>query len=155
MGRFTPDRREAAVAHAQTLHDAGRPVLVQSYLGKVEHVGEAALVYVDGRFTHAITKGAMIADGVAHPVLGDSLYVEENIAPRHPSEAERAVGTAVTDYVRDRFGADPLYARVDLLPGPDGPVVVELELVEPSLFLNYAAEGRAADALAAAIEARA
>ena len=42
-----------------------------------------------------------------------------------------------------------LYARVDLLPGPDGPVVIELELTEPSLFLGYA--GRRRDRFASAI----
>ena len=43
-----------------------------------------------------------------------------------------------------------LYARVDLIPGPDGdPVLVELELTEPSLFLGYA-DG-APDRLATAI----
>jgi hypothetical protein len=47
----------------------------------------------------------------------------------------------------------PLYARVDLLPSPDGPVVVEVEITEPSLFLTY--DEAAADRFAAAIEARA
>jgi hypothetical protein len=42
---------------------------------------------------------------------------------------------------------------VDLLPGPDGPVVIELELTEPSLFIGYA-DG-APERLAAAIAARA
>ena len=46
----------------------------------------------------------------------------------------------------------PLYARIDLLPGPDGPVLIELELVEPSLFLGYAPG--AGDRLAAAVSAR-
>jgi hypothetical protein len=41
-------------------------------------------------------------------------------------------------FLRERFGDAPLYARVDVLPGPDGPVVIELELIEPSLFLGYA-----------------
>jgi hypothetical protein len=62
--------------------------------------------------------------------------------------AERAVGA-----VRDRFGTDLLYARVDLLPTPDGPVVVEVELTEPSLFLQHA-DG-AADRFAVAVAARA
>ena len=39
--------------------------------------------------------------------------------------------------LRHRFGDDLLYTRVDLLPGPDGPVVIELELTEPSLFLGF------------------
>jgi hypothetical protein len=52
-----------------------------------------------------------------------------------------------------RFGGPLVYARIDLLPGPDGPVVIEVELTEPSLFLSYA-DG-AADRLADAIAARA
>jgi hypothetical protein len=67
------------------------------------------------------------------------------------ARAERAVAEAAVAYVRDRFGGDQLYARVDLLPGPDGPVVVELELVEPSLFLGDG-EGSAARFAAAIAE---
>jgi hypothetical protein len=66
------------------------------------------------------------------------------------------VGAAVMDMLRDRFGADQLYTRVDLLPSTDGPVVVELELVEPSLFLQYGGGNDApVDTFAAAIAARA
>ena len=60
---------------------------------------------------------------------------------------------ATIELVRARFGAAPLYARVDLLPSPDGPVVVELELVEPSLVLGFGAD--AAERLAAAVAGRA
>ena len=42
---------------------------------------------------------------------------------RTPSAAELAVGDQAVSYVCERFGAVPLYARVDLLPAPDGPVV--------------------------------
>jgi hypothetical protein len=46
-----------------------------------------------------------------------------------------------------------LYARIDLIPGPDGvPTLIELELTEPSLFLRYAPE--AAERLADAVMAR-
>jgi hypothetical protein len=55
--------------------------------------------------------------------------------------------------VRARFGRNLLYVRVDLLPGPHGPLLGELELAEPSLFLGYAAG--AADRFAAAITAEA
>lgn len=154
VGRFTPDRSGEAQQHAQQLHAAGRTVLVQPYLHGVDHTGEAALVYLDGAFSHAITKGAMIPAAAAHPVDGGPLYVEENITPRTASPAERAAGDAALAYVRDRFGADPLYVRVDLLPGPDGPVLVELELVEPSLFLLHDPAGRAAARFAAAIRRR-
>ncbi|MDT4916271.1 MAG: hypothetical protein QOI15_697 [Pseudonocardiales bacterium] len=140
-GRFTADRTAAAAEHAAQLHAAGRTVLVQPYLEAVDTAGETALIYVAGRFSHAVRKGPMLPAGVAHPVHGWELFVEERIQRRVPEPAELAVGTAALGAVRDRFGADQLYARVDLLPTPDGPVVVELELTEPSLFLQYGAAG--------------
>jgi hypothetical protein len=66
--------------------------------------------------------------------------------------AERVVA-----HVGERFGP-LLYARVDLLPGPDGdPVIIEVELTEPSLFHGYAdgAPERWAAAVAAAARAAA
>jgi len=155
VGRFTPDRFGEAQEHAERLHAAGRTVLVQPYLHGVDETGEAALVYFDGRYSHAVTKGAMIPAATAHPVDGGALYIEENITPRRASAAELAAWDAALAYVRERFGADPLYTRVDLLPGPDGPVLVELELVEPSVFLIHDEDGRAAAQFAAAIRKRA
>lgn len=154
-GRFTPDETAAAREHAAALHAAGRTVLVQPYLDEVDSAGETALVYLDGRFSHAIRKGPMLPSGTAHTLDGDALFVGENITPRTPSAAELAVGEAVLAYLRERFGADQLYTRVDLLPSPDGPVVIEVELVEPSLFLAFAQGDEAADRLAAAVAARA
>ena len=82
---------------------------------------------------------------------GGEPNVIENIEPREPSAAERAVAAAVMDVVGARFG--PLhYARVDLLLGEDGaPVLLELEVTEPSLFLGTSpgAPERFAKAIAA------
>jgi hypothetical protein len=64
------------------------------------------------------------------------------------------VGSAVVDLVRDRFGSEQLYVRVDLLPAEAGPVLVELELTEPSLFLQHAGTDEPAARFAAAIAAR-
>ena len=41
-------------------------------------------------------------------------------------------------FLNDRDGVHPLYCRVDLLPGPGGPAIIELELIEPSLFFGFA-----------------
>ena len=156
VGRFTADRAHAAEQHVAQLHAAGRTALVQPYLDAVDAAGETALVYLDGVFSHAVRKGPMLPDGVAHPVQGWELYVEERITARRPDAAELDVGAATLAAVRDRFGADQLYARVDLLPGPAGPVVVELELTEPSLFLQYGPDGADPAAMfAAAIAGRA
>jgi hypothetical protein len=156
VGRFTHDRTDEARRHAAELHAAGRTVLVQPYLEAVDTAGETALIYVDGRFSHAIRKGPMLVGGAAYSVADEALYIEENISPRDPDAAELAVGATVLAAVRERFGTDQLYTRVDLLPSAAGPVVVELEMTEPSLFLQYGGAGADPAAnFAAAIAARA
>jgi hypothetical protein len=158
-GRFTADRTAAARVHAAELHDAGRVVLVQPYLDAVDAAGETSLIYLDGRFSHAIRKGPMLGSSAAYGLdetLG--LYLEENISPRDPDPAEVGVGDAAVAFLRERFDGTPLYTRVDLLPSTDGPVVIELELTEPSLFLQDGQPDAAtspADLFAAAIAARA
>jgi hypothetical protein len=152
-GRFLPSAGAAAAEHAAGLHAAGRTVLVQPYLDQVDEAGETALVFVEGTFSHAIRKGPMLAGSTAHDLSEASgLFIEENISAREPSAAELAVGAQAISFVSERFGTAPLYARVDLLPTRTGPVVVELELTEPSLFLGHA-EG-AARRFAAAVAAR-
>jgi hypothetical protein len=138
----------AASEHVQRLLDEGRIVMVQPYIAEVEEHGETALLYYDGVFDHAICKGAMLTEDGKAAV--DGLFAPEKIHAREPRPEERAVGDAVVAEVERRFGR-PLYARVDLL-GTD-PVVLELELTEPSLFFAQA-EGAAAR-YAAAIRARA
>ena len=150
-GRFTPARLDAAQAHAEHLHAAGRTVLVQPYLDGVDEQGERALLYFDGVFSHAVTKGAMLPAGTAHPVDGWELFVDENITPAQATPAEHAVAEAALAHLTARFGT-PLYCRVDLLPSADGPRLVELEVTEPSLFLQHA-DG-AADRFAAAVAGR-
>jgi glutathione synthase/RimK-type ligase-like ATP-grasp enzyme len=110
---------EAAAICRRLLAD--RDVLVQPYMSSVDGYGERALVWIDGEFTHAVRKSPRFA--------ADSEQVSEAL----PITAlERAVGTAALAPMRDRL----LYARVDVAPGPTGdPLVMELELVEPSLFL--------------------
>lgn len=137
--------RALAAAHCARLLDAGRVTMLQPYLPAVDSYGETALLFLGGAFSHAIRKGPMLAG----PDLGAAvLFKPEMISPRIPSAAERAVADAVLAAVPG--ASSLLYARVDLIPGPDGdPLLVELELTEPSLFLGYAdgAAERLADAI--------
>ncbi|GIG59537.1 ATP-grasp domain-containing protein [Longispora fulva] len=143
-GRYGPADAPLAAAHVARLHAAGRTVMVQPYLAAVDDAGETALLYFNGEFSHAIRKGPMLTG----PDLGtDALFHGEEITARVPSAAERALGDALVGTLDA-----PLYARVDLIPGPDGtPVLVELELTEPSLFLGQdaGAPARFARAIAA------
>lgn len=139
-----------ATAHAEALLAAGRTVMVQPYLEGVDSAGETALVSFAGSYSHAIRKAALLAPGAAPR---DEPELSEAIAPRTPSAVEHAVADRVLAFVSERFG-EPLYARVDLVPGADGePVLIELELTEPSLFLGT--DPRAPERLARAIAAAA
>jgi glutathione synthase/RimK-type ligase-like ATP-grasp enzyme len=151
-GRFGPDRPDAAREHAAMLHEAGLTVLVQPNLAEVDTAGETALVYFGGEFSHAVRKAPMLAAIAAYDLAQDDLFVPERITPRNPSAAELALGSDVLAAAGRVHSRELLYARVDLLPSADGPVLIELELCEPSLFLSY--DEKAATRLARALATR-
>ncbi|MFD2763062.1 hypothetical protein [Micromonospora eburnea] len=147
-----PEHRELAASHVRRLTAAARVAMVQPYLSAVDTAGETALLFLAGpgglAFSHAIRKGPMLTG----PDLGVAeLYRAERIDRRTALPDQLAVAQLALAAVPG--GPDRLlYARVDLIPGPDGaPVLVELELTEPSLFIGYA--DSAPDRLAAAIAA--
>jgi glutathione synthase/RimK-type ligase-like ATP-grasp enzyme len=137
--------------HVRRLLDADRSVMVQPYLDAVDTAGETALLFVDGEFSHAIRKGPLLAPGVEGERV-EGLFVQEQIDPREPTDAELDVARRVIAAIPSGSEA-LLYARVDLIPAVDGtPVVLEVELTEPSLFLSHDAGAPAR--LAAAIARR-
>ncbi|MGY1810621.1 RimK family alpha-L-glutamate ligase [Blastococcus sp. SYSU D00669] len=147
--RFRTGDRTAAGAFAERVLRTGRPVMVQPYLHRLDDEGETGLVYLAGAYSHAFGKAALLA---GEP-LGPGLFATETITARTATAAQRAVGDAVLAAVRERTGSEPLYARVDLVPDADGaPLVIEVELTEPSLNLPVAPGS--AQRLAAAIAAR-
>ncbi len=151
-GRFAADAHGPAAEHAALLHNFGLTVMVQPYLAGVDAAGETALIFLDGEYSHAIRKSALLAPGSSHPPDAEELFLTETITARQPSAAERALAERVHAELARACPDRLLYARIDLLPSPDGPRLLEAELIEPSLFLGHA-DG-AADRLAAAIAAR-
>jgi O-ureido-D-serine cyclo-ligase len=138
--------RSGALEHALGLLAAGRATMVQPYQEAVDREGETGLVSFDGAFSHAFRKGPILGRDAAPT---DEFFAPEEITARKPSPAERAVADAA-------LAASPpdlLYARVDLVPDRDGnPVVLELELAEPSYFVGVAPES--AHRFAACVAAR-
>ena len=135
--RYLRVDRPEAIAHATRLLDQGRHVLVQPYLKAVDEQGETALLFFQGRFSHAIRKAPLLKRGQA-PTR--ALLKPESITARQPSAAELDVAARVLAALPFETLA---YARVDLLPSDRGPQLLELELTEPSVFLPYG-EGAAA-----------
>jgi hypothetical protein len=132
--RFTD--RAAAREHAAALHAAGATVLIQPYDDRVED-GETALVFLGGEQSHAFTKAPILPPAGHRPVFDPSgTYAEETLNPADPDFELWDVGHAALDATSAHLNMDAtdlLYARVDVIGGRDDPVLLELELVEPSL----------------------
>lgn len=117
---------DRAQAHFDSLLKMGG-VMLQPFLKSVqdENLGERALVFIDGEYTHATRKTAFQA---LKPAGGAGEYP----LAAEPDEVDLATRTIASLDTR------PLYARVDIIRSDDGkPVVLELELVEPSLFFAF------------------
>lgn len=124
--RFSSLAHAAGEEHLRALA-ADRDVLVQRYLPSVEEYGERSLIWIDGAITHAIRKTPRF-EGDAESVSP----VAMDIATAEAALAEQALAAAM-----DMTGSSLLYARADMAPGRDGqPVLMELELIEPSLFFR-------------------
>ncbi|MEA2752777.1 MAG: hypothetical protein QOI41_6920 [Myxococcales bacterium] len=125
-GSFRTERfaRDALLA-AQSFLDglvADRDAMVQRWMPSVETYGERSLVWIDGEVTHAIRKTPRFAGGV------EQVSGEVPIADDERAFAERALAP---------FASELLYARVDMVRDAESVLrVMELELIEPSLFFR-------------------
>ena len=148
-GLFRADDARALALAARIL-DGGGVVMVQPEVPELSQGREKALYVIDGRLTHAIAKGALLAPGGG---LIGGVYAE------HPeqvdvTDAEAAFARRVVAAVAEATGLGvPLYARIDTVDSAaHGLVLLEAELFEPALNLHVVPE--ATDAVAAAVHAR-
>ncbi len=109
--------------------------IIQPFLPSVLTEGEYSFLYFDGQFSHAVNK---------RPKDGDyriqSMYGGREL-PYSPKATELETAQTILSYLPQT----PLYARVDLLRGLDGKLnLIELEMIEPYLYLGFA-EGEGGD----------
>lgn len=129
----------AELGAADTAPLVASGAVIQAFVPEIRTRGELSLVYVDRRFHYAVRK---------RPAAGDFRVQSEfggGIEPGEAGAEERAFGEAVLAAA----GHPWLYARIDLVQTGGGPVLMELELIEPSLFFEFGPQ--AATALAHAI----
>jgi glutathione synthase/RimK-type ligase-like ATP-grasp enzyme len=154
-GRFGTDRlvakpRVSASAYRTLRWSSGEPLdegpqgpaLIQPYLPPIERAGELSLFYIGGRYSHAVRKVPRAGDFRVQPEY------EGVITAETPDDDELAAAEAILTAVQEPL----LYARVDLVRDlEDRPVLMELELVEPDLYLGHdpAAGRRFAEAVLA------
>jgi hypothetical protein len=135
-----PDRAEGQ-AHLDRLL-ATRDVMVQPHLAALAEQGELSLLFARGRFTHAVRRRSALVDG----------HVMPKSAPADAPAAAIECAARVLEAAGALTGVSPnemLYSRVDLAATVSDCVLLELELIEPSLFLVHAPNE--AEAFAAAL----
>jgi hypothetical protein len=125
-------------AHLEAVLQEG-DALVQPFLPALHEEGERSYIFIDGHFSHAVTRPATMGadfppDGSAMAPRADELQLSQRVLRASPTPT--------------------LYARVDVATGPDGsPMLQELEVIEPRLF--FAASPTSATHMADAILRRA
>jgi glutathione synthase/RimK-type ligase-like ATP-grasp enzyme len=113
----------------------GKPMIVQPLIEEIARTGEFSLMLFDGEFSHCVVK---------RPKSGDFRVQEHLGGVTMPSAPPPGAGALA----RQALAAAPAkatYARVDIVPDNDGRLrIMELELIEPALFLNHAPDAGAA-----------
>ncbi|MEM7706670.1 MAG: hypothetical protein AAF358_14010 [Pseudomonadota bacterium] len=103
-----------------------RPCMLQPFLKEIVSEGEHSLFYFAGELSHVVCK---------RPAEGD-FRVQEEHGGQLDAVAAEAPMTALAERVLAELNEQPLYARVDLVETQGGIRLMELELVEPSLYLR-------------------
>lgn len=104
--------------------------LIQPFLPGIQERGEYSLIYFAGKFSHAICKLPKSQEFRCQEEYGS------NISAINPDEKMFAIAEQILN--QNSYHQD--YARVDLIPDGDSYKLVELELIEPCLFLHYEPE---------------
>ena len=113
----------------------GQRRLVQPLMPGILTEGEFSLFFFDGKFSHAIVK---------RPASGD-FRVQEQFGGRESDWDASAEAQALAAAALAAAPAPPVYARVDMVGDATGKLhIMELELIEPSLFLHHAPDSGAA-----------
>lgn len=113
---------------------SGREMLLQPLMPSIATEGEYSLFHFGGRFSHAILK---------RPAAGD-FRVQDQFGGKEGTVEPPAAALALAEAALTAAPAPPLYARTDMVRGADGGFrLMELELIEPALFLDHASDGGA------------
>lgn len=122
----TRHRRGEALPAGVLLH---KPGMIQPLIPAIATEGEFSFLFADNEFSHALLKRPKSGDYRIQEIFGGSnLRID-------PAPADLAAARAVLEALPDTLGGPPLYARVDLVRGADGRLLLmELEVIEPSLF---------------------
>jgi len=108
-----------------------RTMLMQEFVSEILTEGEWSLMYFGGEYSHAVRKLAKAGD----------FRVQSDFGGSHRLETPGMSVRKVAQQVVDRFGAETLYARIDIVEATRSPLIMEVELIDPELFLTVEPSG--------------
>ncbi|HEV8062820.1 MAG TPA: hypothetical protein VGP68_23275 [Gemmataceae bacterium] len=131
--RYQAGQECQARAHVQRLQAGGRTVMIQPYLAGIESTGEISMMFIGGHYSHSVCRGAMLNDKSSFYEIS----YPPNVRPYEATPADHLLADQVMANIPG--GSNQLlFARIDLIPGPAGkPLLLEAELTEPYLFLDF------------------
>lgn len=106
----------------------GEPFLVQQFIPEIETQGEISFIYIDGAYSHAVLKRPAAGDFRVQKDFGGS--AESFVPSAAQIEQAQAIAAAV------KHVGDSLYCRIDAVEKDGKLVLMEVELIEPELFLG-------------------
>lgn len=124
-------------------HLSATGALLQEFIPEIRTRGEVSLMFFDGEFSHAVCKEAAAGDFRVQAHFGGGARVIP-ARPELVAFGARVLAAASLPWV---------YARVDVVDAARGPLLMELELIEPELFFHLVPDG--ADRLAEGLLRRA
>lgn len=111
----------------QIEHELGvRPIMIQAFEKNVLALGEYSLFYFASEYSHTIVK---------RPAAGDFRVQEEHGGQMHAVEPSANM-LALAEQTLAALPEKSLYARIDMLDTALGMAIIEVELIEPSLYFN-------------------
>ena len=131
------------LSRGETIPDMPHPMMVQAFLPAIQSEGEYSFIFIGGDFCHALVKRAVPGEYRIQSKYGGKETAID------PSADDLSAASAIVAMLEEA----PLYARVDMVRGEDGRLVLmELELIEPYL---YPVEGpRLGEMIAEAVKKR-
>jgi glutathione synthase/RimK-type ligase-like ATP-grasp enzyme len=113
-----------------------KAMIVQPLIEEIARSGEFSLMLFDHEYSHAVVK---------RPREGDFRVQEQHGGVTRPCEAPPSGAVELAQAALAAAPARAVYARVDIVPDDEGTLrIMELELIEPALFLEHAPDGGAA-----------
>ena len=133
---------EAALSDIDLAPARASGALLQELIPEVAEHGEISAVYFDGVFSHAVSKHAAAGEFRVQKDFGGQV-VNLTLSPGQRAFADRVAALVPVEC---------LYARIDFVEAATGPLLMELELIEPELYFLSVPAG--AERLARVIAAR-